>query len=139
MKCSVDALQCNEYNCLNNYLITYICFLSIRIDRLYSSVSMRYKSIDQMDMEYKITLTEKLQETISLIIIETFIKFTISSYSFKQIEKKPCKMFSIQSSVFYKYILNINQILRHTLSLVQPVWLFWSCHMVITSSQHQIK
>lgn len=54
-----------------------------------------------MDMEYKITLTEKLQETISLIIIETFIKFTISSYSFKQIEKKPCKMFSIQSSVFF--------------------------------------
>lgn len=83
MKCSVDALQCNEYNCLNNCLIAYICFLPIRIDRLYSSVSMRYKSIDQMDMEYKKTLTEKLQETISLIIIETLITFTISQLLFQ--------------------------------------------------------
>lgn len=55
MNCYVDALQGNKYNCLSNCLVVYICFVQIRIDRLYSSVfknpsytvSIKYKLIEQ--------------------------------------------------------------------------------------------
>lgn len=42
MNCYVDASQGNDYNCLNNCLVTCICFVPILIDRLYSSVSIKY-------------------------------------------------------------------------------------------------
>lgn len=48
MNCYVDASQGNDYNCLNNCLVTCICFVPILIDRLYSSVSIKYKLIDQI-------------------------------------------------------------------------------------------
>lgn len=48
MNCYVYASQGNDYNCLNNCLVTCICFVPILIDRLYSGVSIKYKLIDQI-------------------------------------------------------------------------------------------